>query len=245
MKAFSLCKKDLLPCLALLSAVVLGSAVYGFAETSPLSLRVEGSVVELETEKVPLVDILKAISDRTGISVVLDESMTDPVSIELKAPVEDCFQRLLGHENYVMVYSGGKDGRMALSEVHVISPGKTVRYGGDSEAPENPIRQFQGSQFLREVLNDRGLSSQIRAVSLAGDDEKGGLQVTHVSRNSFFERIGLREEDVINSVIGRPVSGVDEFIRALGSACKEGNKIIMIDRHTRDKMVKPIYIHLE
>jgi len=245
MKTFSFCKGILLLAVYLFSIILLLSASIGFAEKSTLSLNVKDSVVELKTEMVPLVDILKAISDRTGVSLMLDESMTEPISMELKAPIEECFQRLLEHENYVMVYSGRKDGQVGLSEVYVISSGSTARYGGALGAPENPIKQFQGNRFLREVLNDRGLSGQIAAVPLAGEGEERGLRVTRVSKNSFFEKIGLREGDTIHSVIGKPVSSVDEFIQGLGNAYREENQIIMIERLTRDQMIRPIYIHLE
>ena len=108
-----------------------------------------------------------------------------------------------------------------------------------------PIKIFQKERFVREVLDQRGLSRQMAANPIIGDSRKKGIRITDVSRNSFFERIGLTEGDVIQRVVGESVSTTEELIQTLVGALQDGAKIIMIDRLRKDQRIDPIYIHLQ
>jgi S1-C subfamily serine protease len=60
---------------------------------------------------------------------------------------------------------------------------------------------------LDRELGDFGALSQNVQVAAQPD---GGFRLTQVRGGSFFERIGLRTNDVVLRVDGRPVNGVDD-----------------------------------
>ncbi len=240
MKAFSFCKKKGLiiffSCL-----IALAAAHYAFAEKSTLSLNLKDSMIELKAEKVPLLDILSAISDRTGISMILDESMTEPISIDFRVSIEECFQRLLKNKNYAMIYNDGIDGHRGLLEIYVISSGSKVKYGRKSGSPEDSIVRDNKDWFNRQFGEGRALFHLISATPSRGDYDRAGIEITMVPGNSPFHKIGLEEGDVVVDVNGTRVNTVQEFIQALQSTAKERPNI-RIDRRRSDGTTDPIYI---
>ena len=199
----------------------LSFASHGFAEKSTLSLNVNDSMIELKAENIPLVDILKAISDRTGISMILDDSMTEPISIDFKVPIEECFQRLLKNKNYAMIYNDGIDGQRGLLEIYVISSGSKVKYGGKSGSPEDSIIRDNKDWFNRQFGEGRALLHLISATPSNRSSDRAGIEITMVPGNSPFHKIGLEEGDVVVDVNGTGVNTVQEFIQALQDAQKE------------------------
>ena len=224
--------------------VMLPLASHGFAEKSTLSLNVKDSMIELKAEDIPLVDILKAISDRTGISMTLDESMTEPISIDFKVPFEECFQRLLKNKNYAMIYNDRIDGQRVLAEIYVISSGSRVIYGRKSDSPGDSIIRDRKDWFKREFGEGRALLHLVSATPSSGSSDRAGIEITMVSGNSPFHKIGLEEGDVVVDVNGTRVKTVQEFIQALQAASKERPNI-RIDRRRSDGTTDPIYIDVK
>lgn len=244
MNAFSFCKKILLLTIFLPCIILQSFASYAFAEKSTLSLNVKDSIIELKAERIPLMDVLKAISDRTGISMIMDESMTDLVSIDFKVPIEECFRELLRNRNYAMIYNGRTDGYRELSEIYVISSKNKVRYGGKSKSPEDSIIRNKGDWFKREFGEGRTILHLVSATPSGESSERAGIEITMVSENSPFDKIGLEEGDVVVDVNGTPVSTVQELVQALQSAAKERPNI-RIDRRRSDGTTDPIYIDVK
>jgi hypothetical protein len=244
MNVFSFCKKIGFMIIFLSCLIALPVTLYAFAEKSTLSLNVKDSIIELKAENIPLVDILKAISDRTGISMILDESMTEPVSIDFKVSIEECFHRLLKTKNFAMIYNDRIDGQRGLSEIYVISLGSKVRYGGRSNSPEDSIIRDAKDWFKREFGEGRALLHLISATPSSGSSDSAGIEITMMPGNSPFHKIGLEEGDVVVDVNGQSVSTVQEFIQALQAALKERPNI-RIDRRRSDNTIDPIYIDVK
>lgn len=244
MKAFSFCKKMGLMIFVVFCLITLLFVSLGFAEEATLNLNVKGSTIELRAQNVPLLDILKAISDQTGISVIMDESMTEPISIDFKVPIEECFQQLLKNRNYAMIYNDRTDGHIGLSEIYVISSKSKVRYGGKSKSPEDSIIRNKGDWFKREFGEGRALLHLISATPSNKSSDREGIEITMVIGNSPFDKIGLEEGDVVVDVNGTPVSTAQEFVQALQSAPKERPNI-RIDRRRSDGRTDPIYIDVK
>lgn len=244
MKVFSFCKKILLLTVFLPSIILLSSASYGLAEKSTLSLNLKDSMIELKAEKVPLLDILKAISDRTGISMTLDNSMIELISIDFKVPIEECLQRLLKNKNYAMIYNDGTDGQRGLAEIYVISSRTKVKYGGKSGSPEDSIIRDKQDWFKREFGEGRALLHLISATPSRGGSDGEGVEITMVPGNSPFHKIGLEEGDVVVDVNGTRVNTVQGFIQALQDAPKERPNV-RIDRRRSDGRIDPIYIDVK
>jgi len=244
MNAFSYCKKILLLTIFLPCIIPLSFASHGYAEKSTLSIDIKDSIIELKAEKVPLMDILKAISDRTGISMILDESMTEPISTDFKVSIEECFERLLKNKNFAMIYNDKIDGQKGLSEIYVISLGTKVRYGGRPDSPEDPMIRNAKDWFKREFGEGRALLHLVSATPPRGGLDREGIEITMVSGNSPFRKIGLEEGDVVVDVNGTRVNTVQEFIQALQAASKERPNI-RIDRRRSDGTIDPIYIDVK
>ncbi len=224
--------------------VMLPLASQGFAEKSSLSLNVKDSMVELKAENVPLLDILKAISDQTGISMTLDESMTEPISIDFKALIEECFQRLLRNKNYAMIYNDGKDGQRGLAEIYVISSGSKVKYGGKSGSSEDSIIRDKKDWFKREFGEGRALLHLISATPSRGGSDVEGIEITMVPGNSPFHKIGLKEGDIVVDVNGTRVNTAHEFIQALRDAPNQQPNMRIL-RIRNDGTTDPIYIDVK
>jgi hypothetical protein len=224
--------------------LLLSFASQGLAEKSTLNLIVKDSEVEMKAENIPLVDILKAISDRTGVSMRMDESMREPISIEFRVPVEECFDRLLKNYNYVMSYSQGKDGRQRLSEIYVNSSGVKDKFGVKSELTENSKTRNGQDWFKREIGEGEVLSQLISATPATDSPVRPGIEITMVHGNSPFQEIGLRKGDIIFDVNSIKVTTVEEFIQALKSASNELSNI-RIDRRRGDGTTAPIYIDVK
>jgi len=244
LKAFSFYKKMGFMIYVFFCLITLSFASHGYAEKSTLSIDIKDSIIELKTEKVPLMDILKAISDRTGISMIIDESMTEPISIDFKVSIEECFQRLLKNRNFAMIYNDKIDGQRGLSEIHVISSGTKVRYGGRPGSPEDSMIRNAKDWFKREFGEGRALLHLVSATPSSGSFDRVGIEITMVPGNSPFHKIGLEEGDVVVDVNGTRVNTVQEFIQALQVASKERPNI-RIDRRRSDGTIDPIYIDVK
>ena len=93
----------------------------GIVRASSLSVNMRGSLIDLRAEQAPLIEILKAISEKAGIALYADDSMTDPVSLELNGvSLEKCLRRLLTHQNYTLLFEKDDRGSVVPVEIRVV-----------------------------------------------------------------------------------------------------------------------------
>ena len=232
----------------------------GMAGASSLHLEVRGSLIEIQTERVPLIDILKAVSDKTGIILKSGDSMADAISCDLKAAsVEKCIQRLLVNRNYALIYKKSEPDRFVPVELRVFgshplkrltdASGHVPQAGTDIPPPEDPMKRYQRTWFEQKFKDEKKLAAQISAKPMDGlineMPDARGFRITKLAKNSVFQEIGLKEGDIIADVNGQPVGTTREFVQALRSVPEGSNPaIIRIERLQDDRLIDPIYIEL-
>ena len=226
---------------------------YGIAQASSLSIDVRGSLIELKAEDILLMDVLKAISEKTGVSIKSTDLITDSFSGNFTGEsIEKCIQQLIGNRNCIMIYGNKENDRVGLTDVWILQGGNSnasgIFSGGNNIPlpPENPMKKYKKEWVEQEFGDSKKLSSQIFVNSTNSpveDPNEGGIRIEGVQKDSFFEMIGLKEEDVISNVNGQPVPTKQDFIQILQSALKD-NPIIKIDRFRNGNFIDPIYVEL-
>jgi hypothetical protein len=199
---------------------------YGSAQGSSLSLVLLGTVIDLKADNIPLVDLLKAISLKTGLTVRAGNPMVEPVSARCsEIPLESCLKQLLGNKNYVMVYKDQENGGSTLSELWL-------------DFSEN------GGWFEKEFGDKGRLLGEISIKPITGDDPlERGIRVTGLASNSSFRKLGIQEGDLISNINGYPVQTGQDFVQALQSLSQDQPNL-RIERRRSDNTIDPIYVDL-
>jgi len=222
------------------------------AQASSFSINLRDTLIDLKAEDAPLMDILRAISEKVGFSIKLNDLITEHLSINFSGiSVEECIRWLLGHRNYVMIYGNRDDGPIVLTDIYVLQRNSTsvpeIFPRGDSVSPpiDDHIKKYQKNWFEREFGDIRKLSPQILAKPSVDDPMGEGIKIIVLQKNSFFEMVGLEEDDIISNVNGQPVGTVQGFIQAIQFAMQEGPSVIRIERRKDGRLIEPIYIKLQ
>ena len=217
---------------------------------SSLNLSIRDSVINIQADKVPLINILRAVSDKTGLYIVSGDPMMESVSCVLKdITVEDSIKRLLKNRNYVITYKVNGDGVFAPSELMVFGNGlvKTLNTPGSHVSqgpPEDPMRRYKKEWFKKEFEDGEKLLKQITTRAENKGSDARGILITRLAKGSSFQNIGLDEGDIIADVNGEPVQTTQEFIKALQKYSEDEMTMVRIERFKKDGMIDPIYMEL-
>lgn len=104
----------------------IGSSVV--IQASPLSVNIKGSTIDIKVKQVPLIDVLKAISDQGKIVLEYNDPMTEPVSLELKGiTIEECVRRLLKKRNYTLTFEKTGNDSFVLVSIRITEKGSSPR----------------------------------------------------------------------------------------------------------------------
>lgn len=228
---------------------------YGIAESSSLHLKLQRSMIDIQAEEVPLIDILMALSDKTGMILKSSDDLTNAVTIDLKAvSVENCIHRLLAGRNYALIYKKTQDDKSVPIELRVVgsAPLRNMTLSSSQisdidtgpSAPDDHMRKYQRKWFKQAFADTKNLPKQISTEPTGDGHEQAGIRITRLAENSAFQKIGLNQGDIINDVNGKPVKTAQQFIQALQSASKGNNHPIRIERLKNDRFIDPIYIEL-
>lgn len=215
----------------------------GIAMASSLSLDVKNSLIDLKAEDVPLADILKAISGKTGLSIKSSDTLTERVSCEFKEiSLEKVIKQLLNKRSYALGYREIGDNRFVPSEVWIVS-GSNFEITIQPSPPEDSIKTHQKDWFRLEFEDENRLSNQISASPSSVGPDIPAISITGISENSPFEKIGLKEGDVIHDVNGKPISTVRDFIQILKTVSTAETPFLMISLKRGGNFANPIYVH--
>ena len=202
------------------------------------------SLINLKAEDVPLTDVLKAISGKVELSIKSDDTMTEHISCEFKEiSLEKVIQQLLKNRNYVMVYRKIGDTRSLLLELWIVS-GNNFQSPPLPSPSEDAVKNYKKDWFKQEFEGEDRLADLISTTPFPVRPDGAGILITRVSEDSPFQKIGLKEGDLIYHVNGQPISTVQGFIQALKSVSSAPQLFLMIGRTTSDNLIAPIYIHL-
>ena len=241
--------------LVLAYVFTLSFLTYNITQASSLKLDVRSSLIDIQAKQAPLIDILKTLSDKTGITVKSGDDLTDQVTVNLMAvSLENCIHRLLAGRNYALIYKKTQDDKSVPIELRVVGSGplKNMTLSSsqisdiDTEppAPYDHMRKHQRKWFKQAFADTKNLPKQISTEEIGDSHEQSGIRITRLGENSVFRKIGLNQGDIINDVNGEPVKTAQQFIQALQSASKGNINLIRIERLKKDRLIDPIYIEL-
>jgi S1-C subfamily serine protease len=109
--------------------------------------------------------------------------------------------------------------------------------------PEDSIKSYQKDWFRQEFEDENRLLNQISANPSSVGPNIPAILITKISENSSFQKIGLKEGDVIHDVNGKPISTVRDFIQILKTVSTAEEPNLMISLTRSDKSTNPIYVH--
>jgi hypothetical protein len=124
----------------------------GTARASLLNINVRGDLIDLYAEKVPLIEVIKGICEKTGIIFRSGDPLTELVSLELtEASVEKCLRRLLTRRNYALIFEGKGDHQFVLVSLRVLGAGPVVSVEPEPSAPPpgDPIKRYEKQSFVK------------------------------------------------------------------------------------------------
>ena len=131
---------------------------------------------------------------------------------------------------------------------------------------EDPFRKYEKDWFKQELEDVEQLAEEItmeeeeeeeesmsqpEGVTLPKDappsqqdpSSREGIKIKEIATASVFDKMGLKNGDVIRDVNGQAVKTKEEFIKALQKASEE-QSMIRIERTHENNMMNPIYIEL-
>ena len=219
----------------LLVAVICLSPV-GTVLGKTLSIDNRDSVIDIEAYEMPLAAILKALSEKTGLSLNLDQPLTDAFSCDLKAvTLEEAIKRLLANQNHALTYRKTYDGRFLVDQLFVmganasrqsfsqISVDKARMPAKDN--PSYPIRYLKRVWFRQQFKEVDKLSGQLTATFIYDGSGVGGILINGISEESPLKVIGLRVGDVIQKVNGKAIHSARELLQQLCFLTDNANSV--------------------
>lgn len=228
-------------------------------QASSLIVKVQDSLVDLQAEQVPLIKVIEAICDKTGIVLKSSDPMTEPVSVDFKRiTLEKCLRRLLSKRSYALVTEQGADDEIIYVSLHILAAGspagnatsvpQKIPSGAIEQAavqpPEDPSKRYERESFSQMFEDSKNLKKQISAQTLGTSSQGAGILITKLSKESVLKQIGLDVGDTVNDVNGKPVSTADELIELVQTESQD-RQVVRIERLRRNDVMDPIYIFIE
>jgi len=228
-------------------------------QASSLIVKVQDSLVDLQAEQVPLIKVIEAICEKTGIVLKSSDPMTEPVSVDFKGiTLEKCLRRLLSKRSYALVTEQGADDEIIYVSLHILAAGspagnatsvpQKIPSGAIEQAavqpPEDPSKRYERESFSQMFEDSKNLKKQISAQTLGTSSQGAGILITKLSKESVLKQIGLDVGDTVNDVNGKPVSTADELIELVQTESQD-RQVVRIERLRRNDVMDPIYIFIE
>jgi membrane-associated protease RseP (regulator of RpoE activity) len=232
--------------------VVLLFHVHTLCAYQQVKLEITDNLISLEAEKVPLIDILKAISIEARLVLVTGDPMGEPVSLSLRSlSIEDAIERILAKRNFAVFYNLQSDGTLKPSEIHVFGNKSPITYlpAGGPPGQGDQMKHYSRDWYIKTFQQTKDIFGHIRAKriqpgSIESDPLAIGIEVKHVAKDSAFSQIGIKPGDQIRDVNGTPIKSTEAFIQAMQSAQNQGSTI-RIERLDSNNQIDPIYIELK
>lgn len=242
---------------------ILGVLCLGLSQAASLELKIQNDRVMIRAADVELRKILQAISIETGMQVsyfATDTSELISCSID-QATLAGSLSSLLKNWNYSLVFGQTREGPVIPESLLLV--GKVLntphsahistlaeKAGSPDDHLQHAAKRVFADLFKGEGVQARPLevqqaeafSSQAEGVSPEPFAEQRGIQITSVTPDSAFARIGLRAGDRVYDVNGARVNSAKDFVDAMKNP---GNRsVIRIERYTDDRKIDPLYIEL-
>jgi len=229
--------------------------------SASLRVTVQDSLINVRAEQVPLIKVVEAICERTGIVLKSSDPMTEPVSVDFKGiTLEKCLRRLLSKRSYALVTEQGADRQITNVSLHILAAGSAagnatsvpqkIPSGAIEQAalqpPEDPSKRYERESFSQMFEDSKNLKKQISAQTLGSSPQGAGILITKLSKESALKKIGLEVGDTVNDVNGKPVSTADELIETIQTESQNREQnMLRIERLRKNELMDPIYIELK
>jgi len=229
-------------------------------EPSPsFTLKIEGTMVQLNADGVPLHNILDAIAAQSGIKLRATEQTTELIYCHLtRAPLVETLKKLLRNWNFALIYKGSSNNTASPDTLWVIGKNPHTDltaplYLVNTENPEGIPLQDHQKRFEKNALTAVFAdSTKVMAGFTAKDHfnfmgtpdplpQSQCLQIKTLSDDSAIREIGLQEGDLVMHVNGQHVTTATEFLEAIKKTTQQETSTIRIDRRHND-IIAPIYI---
>lgn len=237
------------------------SPCFAVANATAVKVEVRDSVIYLEANSAPLADVLKALSDKTGLVIKSSDELSEIVSYNIEGEsLQGAVKRLMKNRSYMLVRKGdgkGKD-EFVSAELRVLGgdPSVCIQPQSDQGAGKNaqPVdqrsssdaprtKQYEKGWFLQQFGSPEAASKLVAAQSASDEPHPKGFVIASLDEKSIFGQIGLDAGDTVLDVNGRPIETVGEFVEAIQSL-PQGQGVIRINRLKNDR-VDPVYIELQ
>ena len=235
--------------------------VSGPRRQGPSRVEIKGSVLSLQAEAVPLGDVLRAVSAKTGLVIKAHEPLTETVTCHFKGlNLEQSIKELMQNRNYALMFSEGKDGTRAIPKLWIMGSGGSGLTSASSASarmaesamnpegrtyPDDRKNVHRKDWLAGEVKDSNKLSRQFSSAPSGPRTEGKGIVITSLAPNSVLQKIGISQGDLVTLVNGHSVNSAGGFINALQSASQEPSTIMMIERRKPDGRIDPVYVHLD
>ena len=193
----------------------LSLLTYNITQASSLELDVRSSMIDIQAQ-VPLIDILRTLSDKTGIILKAGDDLTGAVTVDFKAiSVENCIHRLLAGRNYALIYKKTQEDKSIPVELRVVGSGplrnitlsSSEIFDIDTEPPalDDHMRKYQRKWFKQAFADTKNLPKRISTEVTGDGHEQSGIRITRLAENSVFRKIGRNQVStaVSNSITFR------------------------------------------
>lgn len=255
-------KRPYLPlCLIVLALLSLPLALRPALANEPNSsftLKIEGAMIQLKADGVPLNKILESISTQSGVKLRATDQATELIYCQVaNAPLVETLKKLLRNWNFAFIYKGNGHGDSSPDSLWIINKNPRTDltepvYLVSSDNPEGPPLQDHQKRFEKnalsavfaepkKVLASFTTTNQFVLKDPVADTQSKCVQIASISQGSAIREIGLEENDLVIDVNGQPVTSAKELVEAIKTATGQDTQIIRIDRRRND-MIDPIYI---
>lgn len=230
---------------------------------APFTLEVHDSQVNIAAENAPLQDILKAISQKSGLTLRLADQADELISCHLTSvPLAESLEKILGNWNYALLYKKDGQGRSVPDTLWVIkrNPQRmTVTLTGDKNTGNQKrltsidhnvsptsggLKKFKKEDVSAVFSDSEKILIDVEAEPLVEGEHSTGIEVTRLADTSPLKLIGLEQGDQIININGQPLGSTEELVRALAAPVAGDAATIRIERY-RDGRIDPIYLQLQ
>jgi hypothetical protein len=197
--------------------------------TTPEPMKVDYSkgLLSVSAERVPLSQVLQAISQRTGLQVHGLQEAGQPVSVHFSdAPVSEGVQNLLADKNYVLLgdLASGPDVSQARVVLLSAVSGADIDLGGDHRPPPPPVNEAQRSLWRSQMMskNPAEQDAGFREVSRLGPKEAfdalkdvldNGDGVARLRALQLMDQDGQLDRAAVMSVLSAALDDHDTVLR--------------------------------
>jgi len=184
-------------------------------------------LLSVSAERVPLSQVLQAISQRTGLQVHGLQEAGQPVSVHFSdTPVSEGVQNLLADKNYVLLgdLASAQDVRQARVVLLNPTSGADIDMGDDRRAPPPPASQAQRAMWRSQLMskNPAEQDAAFREISRLGPREAfdalkdvldNGDGVARLRAIQLMDQDGQLDRSAVMSVLGAVLDDHDTVLR--------------------------------